>query len=104
MSDIKAERETIIRWDEESPDATFYTASPAMARRCAKWGWPLGVHSTYMTEPRTWQGIVPKRAIRVRKRATLEKLRPAMSEGAKERGRKALSTFRAKAKRLGRTR
>ena len=72
----KAERETIIRWDDEGPMATLYTASPAVARKWTKWGWTVKVTGTYEGEPTGWQGEAPKRAIRVAKRATFEKVRP----------------------------
>lgn len=68
----KAERETIIRWDDESDMATVYTASERMAKKCATWGWPLGVYSTAEGQPRTWQGEVPKRVVRLAKRKTYE--------------------------------
>lgn len=79
----KAEAETIIRWDEEGSMATVYTASPSMARKCQRWGWPLTVHSRYQGEPRSWQAEVPKRAVRLTKRSTIEK---AKAEAAKRVG------------------
>jgi hypothetical protein len=86
MADSRIEAETIIRWDDDGPNATVYTASPRMARKCAKWGWALAVHSHYQGEPRAWQGEVPKRAIRLAKRATFEKPPSEAQRVARQKG------------------
>ena len=39
----KAEQETIIRWDQEGPEAELYTAHPARARHWEKQGYAVEV-------------------------------------------------------------
>ena len=65
----RAEQETIIRWDEESDLADFYTASPSVAKRWQRWGIEL--------RPMPgggWRGAVPKDRI-ARKKISLQKTR-----------------------------
>lgn len=65
MSDKAAERETILRWDEDGPLATAYTASPRQAERWRKKGWSVTEfrHQTG-TIPGGWQAEIPIRAVR----------------------------------------
>lgn len=64
----KAEQETIIRWDQEDPDADLYTAHPAQARRWAKQGYPVEVVDCDGDgNDRGWRCRVPKDAVRFRR-------------------------------------
>lgn len=53
----KAERETILRLDEDSAVLTVYTASPVMKRRLERRGYVFQTIS-----PHSWQAEVPKKA------------------------------------------
>lgn len=92
----REEAETIIRWDEASDMATVFTASSRFAAKAAKWGWALTVKSTFDGEPRTWEGQVPKRIVRMAKRATFERKRTphanAMAGLAKSRSQRKSNT------------
>lgn len=50
---IPAERETILRYDETSTAVDCYTASPAVAHRWQRLGWPV------MLNGRAWCASVP---------------------------------------------
>jgi hypothetical protein len=65
-SDLRAERETIIRWDRTSKDALLYTAEPTMAAKWAKRGYPVRVISTLAGKPTGWEATVPIRKISFR--------------------------------------
>ena len=66
-STLREERETIIRWDEASPLANLYTASPAQAAKWRKRGLAVSVNGTVKGEPHSWTATAPKRAITVRR-------------------------------------
>ena len=64
----KAELETIIRWDQEDPDADLYTAHPTQARRWEKQGYAVEVcDRDPRGTPRGWRCRVPKEAVRFRR-------------------------------------
>ena len=64
----KTEQETIIRWDQEDPQADLYTAHPAQARRWEKLGYPVEVSDSDTSgKPRGWCYQVPKEAVRFRR-------------------------------------
>lgn len=62
----RAEAESVIRWDQETDLATFYTADEPTMRRWVKKGIPMDVYDTYKGEPTGWQGEGPRQAVRVR--------------------------------------
>ena len=41
MQKTRAERETILRWDDDTRTLDVYTASPTVARRLIRRGYPL---------------------------------------------------------------
>ena len=68
MGMTKAERETVIRWDDESDDAVLYTASPNVARKWGRIGVELAEIRTRDGEVTGWEGKWPKRRIRTAKK------------------------------------
>ena len=89
-----AECETIIRYDDESDAATVYTASERQFRKFTKWGWTLVVKSTHKGQPTGWQGTCPKKAVRLRKRLTLEAKRRKGNPDALRKARAARASQR----------
>ena len=64
----KAEQATIIRWDQEDPTATLYTAYPAQAQRWEQLGYEVEVTDRDREgNPRSWTTHGPRDAIRFRK-------------------------------------
>jgi len=63
----RAEQESLIRWDEDSPTATVYTACARIARRWEKLGIPMQPVGTVAGVVISWEGQVPKAAVKVRK-------------------------------------
>ncbi|HLE81156.1 MAG TPA: hypothetical protein VJA25_07675 [Dehalococcoidia bacterium] len=63
----RAEQESLIRWDEDSPTATVYTACARIARRWEKQGIPMQPVGTVASVVISWEGQVPKAAVKVRK-------------------------------------
>ena len=57
----KAERETIIRWDDEGTQADLYTTSPTQARFWRRWGIALTERSG------GWCAQIPKDRVARRK-------------------------------------
>ncbi len=65
---IKAEQETIVRWDQAERVAWLYTAHPAQARRWQRIGYAVEVSDSDRDgQPRSWSGRVPVDAIRFRR-------------------------------------
>ena len=65
---IKAEQETIIRWDQEERVVHFYTAYPADARKWARLGYQVEIYSrTQAGQPRSWRAQAPVEALRLRR-------------------------------------
>lgn len=62
-----AERETIVRWDEEERVAWLSTTSPTVRDRWAKKGVTWTVHSTVKGVPCSWAAKVDARAIAIRR-------------------------------------
>ena len=63
----KAEQETILRYDQEDPCASLYTAYERDARRWkAKLSYPVEVERTRNGVPTGWRARVPRAAIRLR--------------------------------------
>jgi hypothetical protein len=58
----RAERETIIRWDAETGEATVYTADLQTMRRLTKRGYAFREVSQH-----SWQAVAPKRAVTLRR-------------------------------------
>ena len=64
----RAERETLIRWDEEEHEATLYTAYEPQARRCSRWGYEVAVyHRDRHGNPTGWEATAEKDAVRFRR-------------------------------------
>lgn len=62
-----AEKETIIRWDEEEKVAYLYTCNKSIAEKWRKLGYELQVVHNRQTG---WRGAVAKRLITFRRLAT----------------------------------
>ena len=68
MTTTKAERETILRWDQEERVLHLYTAYPAEARKWARLGYSVEVSGrTQSGEPRGWRARAPLEALRLRR-------------------------------------
>ena len=69
----RAERETIIRWDDDGRTLDIYTASPLVARRLIKRGYPMQPE-----KPWGWRAKgVPLKALSFRRLETLTKVQNA---------------------------
>ena len=64
----KAERETIIRWDDDDRTPVLYTAGPAQARRWEKLGYAVRVAGTTQDgTPRSWEATGAAGCVRFRR-------------------------------------
>ena len=64
---IKAEQETIVRWDQEEQVAYLYTAHPAQARRWERLGYPVEVYGRDREgAPTGWEAKTPPEAVKFR--------------------------------------
>jgi hypothetical protein len=64
----RAERETIIRFDEQQPTVDLSTASPVEANRWMALGYDVRVHGRYPDgSPRSWEAQAPRGAVRLRR-------------------------------------
>ena len=65
---IKAEQETILRWDQDERVLHLYTAYPLEAKKWARLGYTVEVCGrTQAGEPRGWQARAPLEALRLRR-------------------------------------
>lgn len=62
----RAERETIIRWDDEAKLVTLYTASPTVARKWTRLGHALTAVHHVNGQPTGWTGTAELRSVTVR--------------------------------------
>ena len=64
----KAEQETIVQWDQEHPEAHFYTAYEAQAKRWTKLGFEVRVQDRDQNgNPTGWEATAQKDAVRFRR-------------------------------------
>jgi len=64
---MKAEQETIIRWDRESNHISLYTASPIEAARWRKKGYNVKPVSFHGKDATGWEAEGPPRCITIRR-------------------------------------
>lgn len=55
MNRTRFERETTIRFDEDTKKATLWTASPAISRKWAKFGYPIQVQTNSAKAITEWR-------------------------------------------------
>ncbi len=66
---LRAEIETIVRWDRTSDPATFYTADPTEARKLERVGLkPVEIDTDPEGRVRSWRFEVPRDWLRVKVR------------------------------------
>jgi hypothetical protein len=71
---MRAEQETLMRWDEEERVAHLCTTYPPLVRRWQRRGYPVRVLGrTVHGEPRSWEATVPVACISFRRLADVHR-------------------------------